>query len=58
MAQNPDILREAQCSVDRVCIGRLPTFADYDALPWIHAIVKECLRWAPVIPLSAAVISS
>jgi cytochrome P450 len=31
--------------------GRLPDFSD--DLPYIHAIVKECLRWNPTVPLGA-----
>lgn len=52
MTLYPEVLQEAQRSVDRVCEGRLPDFSDYDALPWVHAIVKECLRWRPVVPMS------
>ncbi|EKM54971.1 uncharacterized protein PHACADRAFT_142788 [Phanerochaete carnosa HHB-10118-sp] len=51
MTLHPDVLQEAQRSVDRICEGRLPNFSDYDALPWVHAIVKECLRWRPVSPM-------
>ncbi|EKM54974.1 uncharacterized protein PHACADRAFT_142793 [Phanerochaete carnosa HHB-10118-sp] len=54
MTLHPEVLREAQCAVDRVCAGRLPNFSDYDVLPWIHAIVKECLRWRPAIPMNFA----
>ncbi|THG94643.1 hypothetical protein EW026_g6867 [Hermanssonia centrifuga] len=31
---------------------RLPEFEDFDALPYIQAIVLESLRWLPVLPLS------
>lgn len=51
MSLHPDIQREAQKSIDRVCEGRLPEFSDYNALPHVHAIVKECLRWRPALPL-------
>ncbi|EKM54951.1 uncharacterized protein PHACADRAFT_142748 [Phanerochaete carnosa HHB-10118-sp] len=54
MTLHPEALQEAQRSVDRVCEGRLPDFSDYDALPWIHAIVRECLRWRPVGPMNLA----
>lgn len=52
MTLHPDILVQAQRSVDRACPGRLPDFSDYDSLYYIHAIVKECLRWHPVIAMS------
>ena len=51
MTLHPEILARAQHSVDRVCQGTLPDFSDYDSLPLIHAIVKECLRLHPVIPI-------
>ncbi|EKM48184.1 uncharacterized protein PHACADRAFT_203138 [Phanerochaete carnosa HHB-10118-sp] len=54
MTLHPEVLQEAQRSVDRVCEGRLPDFSDYDALPWVHAIVKECLRWRPVARMNLA----
>lgn len=56
MVLHPDIFREAQDSVDRVCKERLPDFTDYDSLPYVHAIVKECLRWNPVVALSEYVL--
>jgi cytochrome P450 len=31
---------------------RLPTFDDCDSLPYIQAIIMECSRWLPVVPLS------
>ena len=49
---NPDVQRKAQAEIDHVCGGRLPDFADFDSLPYIHAIVKESLRWNPVVNLS------
>jgi cytochrome P450 len=33
-----------------VCRSRLPTFADFPHLPYIHAMVKESLRWRPIAP--------
>lgn len=30
---------------------RLPTFSDFERLPYIHAVVKESLRWHPAVPL-------
>lgn len=48
----PDIQKEAQAELDRV-IGkdRLPNFSDREHLPYIDALVKETLRWNPVVPL-------
>ncbi|KAH9849795.1 cytochrome P450 [Lenzites betulinus] len=52
MALYPEVQRKAQAELDAV-IGtdRLPEFADQDSLPYIHAVVQECLRWQNVFPL-------
>ena len=52
MTLHPDVFRRAQKYVDEVCKQRLPEFADYESLPYIHAIIRECLRWRPVVALS------
>lgn len=48
----PEPQRRAQEEIDRV-IGkdRLPVMADRDDLPYVNALIKECLRWHPVAPL-------
>ena len=48
----PEVQCKAQAEIDRV-IGndRFPTLADQPDLPYIDALVKEVLRWAPVGPL-------
>lgn len=58
MVVNPDIQAKAQGMIDEVCPGRLPTFDDMSDLPYIDALVKETLRWRPVLPLSAYIISA
>ncbi|KAJ7031601.1 cytochrome P450 [Mycena alexandri] len=53
MSTHPEIQKEAQDEIDRV-IGRdqrLPTLEDQKALPYVSAVLKEVLRWAPVAPL-------
>ncbi|KAJ3908145.1 cytochrome P450 [Lentinula edodes] len=52
MVLYPNAQRIAQEELDRV-IGpdRLPTFDDYEHLPYIRATVKEILRWRGVAPL-------
>ncbi|KAH8892516.1 cytochrome P450 [Thozetella sp. PMI_491] len=49
---HPDIQRQAQEELDQV-VGhdRLPRFSDFDSLPYIQALVREVLRWRPVVPL-------
>ncbi|KAK7446329.1 hypothetical protein VKT23_014535 [Stygiomarasmius scandens] len=53
MCLYPDVMRKAQTQIDQV-IGRdrLPTFADFDNLHYIRAIVKEVLRWRPIAPIA------
>ncbi|EMD36555.1 hypothetical protein CERSUDRAFT_95844 [Gelatoporia subvermispora B] len=48
----PDVQRKAQEQLDSVVgSGRLPDFSDRPSLPYVDAIVKECTRWMPVLPL-------
>jgi hypothetical protein len=51
MAMNPSVQEKAQADIDRIAPNRLPTLDDYDSLPYIRAIIKEVMRWAPVAPL-------
>ena len=51
MAINPSVQKKAQADIDRIAPNRLPTLDDYDSLPYIRAIIKEVMRWAPVAPL-------
>jgi len=47
----PDVQKKAQAELDEVVgRGQLPTFADYENLPYIRALVMETLRWRPVDP--------
>ena len=52
MVSYPEVLHHAQRSLDDVCKDRLPTFDDYESLPYIRAIFMECARWLPVVPIS------
>ncbi|KAI0371752.1 cytochrome P450 [Pilatotrama ljubarskyi] len=52
MTLNPEIQEKARRQLDQV-VGthRLPDFCDQPALPYIDAILKETIRWRPVVPL-------
>ena len=51
----PDVQKKAQQEIDRVTGGnRLPTLDDYDSLPYMRALVKEVIRWAPVAPIGSS----
>ncbi|KAG2367962.1 cytochrome P450 [Suillus spraguei] len=51
MILNPEVQTKAHAEIDRV-VGkdRLPDFNDRSALPYVEAILRETLRWHPVIP--------
>jgi len=51
MIAYPDVQNQAHAELDEV-VGnaRPPTFVDIPSLPYIRAMVKETLRWSPIIP--------
>ncbi|OBZ67807.1 O-methylsterigmatocystin oxidoreductase [Grifola frondosa] len=54
MLAHLEVQRKAQVELDAVIgPGRLPTFSDHDSLPYINAVVVECLHWCPVVPAGA-----
>lgn len=52
MTLHPETQKRAQTELDTILGDRLPTFADKDALPYVTAVMKEVLRWIPVLPLA------
>ncbi|KAJ3995887.1 cytochrome P450 [Lentinula boryana] len=52
----PHVQLEAQEELDRVVgKGRLPDYEDLDdkdSLPYLHAVIFECMRWQPIVPLA------
>jgi len=55
MVLHPNVYQKAREELDRVVgLDRLPDFSDRHSLPYITAIIKECLRWNPVSPLPVA----
>ncbi|KAJ7626268.1 cytochrome P450 [Mycena polygramma] len=55
MALHPDKQRLAQAEIDEI-VGyeRLPTISDLPNLPYVNAVIKETMRWHPVLPLGIA----
>ena len=52
MSLYPEVLQKAHAELDAVVgPGRLPNFEDADSLVYVNAIIKEALRWMPVLPL-------
>ena len=54
MALHPEVQKRAQEEVDAVANGSLPSLDDYDAMPYVHALIKEVLRWSPVTALGGS----
>ena len=56
MVLHPEVLAKAQAEVDSV-VGRsrLPDFCDRPSLPYVEAMVSECLRYSTPAPLSTSV---
>ncbi|KAI0635410.1 cytochrome P450 [Trametes polyzona] len=55
MALHPEKLRKAQEELDRVIgVERLPRITDRVNLPYVDALIKETMRWRPVVPLGIA----
>ncbi|VDC07343.1 unnamed protein product [Peniophora sp. CBMAI 1063] len=53
MTLYPGSQQTAQQELDNVLgFGSLPTIADRERLPYIQALVKETMRWHPMLPLS------
>ncbi|KAF9266522.1 cytochrome P450 [Marasmius fiardii PR-910] len=52
MALHPKIQKQAQNELEIVSgKGSLPTYVDRSDFPYMEAILRETLRWAPVFPL-------
>jgi cytochrome P450 len=52
MIAYPEIQNRAHAELDEIVgSARPPTFADLPSLPYIRAMVKETLRWSPIVPL-------
>lgn len=49
---HPEIQRRAQAEIDSlVGYQRLPDFEDRASLPYMDAIMRETMRWHPVLPI-------
>lgn len=53
MSLNPAVQKKAQAELDTV-VGsdRFPDHSDKESLPYVHAVVKEALRWQNAMPFS------
>ncbi|KAK4545116.1 hypothetical protein LTR36_003667 [Oleoguttula mirabilis] len=51
MLRYPDIQSKAQGILDEALGDRLPTWDDYERIPYIRCLVKETWRWRPPVGL-------
>jgi len=52
MVLHPEVQKRAQDEIQAVIgIDRLPDFSDRPHLPYVDAVLRETLRWHPVVPL-------
>ncbi|KAF9545988.1 cytochrome P450 [Agrocybe pediades] len=54
----PEVQKKAQSELDRVLGGRLPEYTDEEHTPYVTALIKEVLRWKPILPLGVPHTSS
>ncbi|EJT98912.1 cytochrome P450 [Dacryopinax primogenitus] len=47
---NPAVAKAAQSQLDSICGSRAPSFEHREQLPYIEALIKETMRWRPVVP--------
>ncbi|KZV60973.1 cytochrome P450 [Peniophora sp. CONT] len=57
MTLHPEAQKRAQAEIDTLLgtsgrLDRLPSFADKKSLPYVDALIKEVLRWFPVLPFA------
>jgi len=50
MCHYPQYMSMLQEELDRVCGNRLPVAEDRPYLPFLRAVIRECLRWRPPVP--------
>ncbi|RPD77315.1 cytochrome P450 [Lentinus tigrinus ALCF2SS1-7] len=48
----PAVQERARSEVEKVLgTHRLPTFDDFGSIPYVDALIRETLRWHPIVPL-------
>ncbi|KAG2154435.1 cytochrome P450 [Suillus bovinus] len=57
MVLYPEVQARAQAEIDSIigeALERLPDWDDRASMPYINAVIRETLRWFPVVPLGVA----
>jgi cytochrome P450 len=55
MTHHSEIQERAREEIDSVLGGNMATHDDRPSLPYVNAMIKEILRWGPVVPLGELV---
>lgn len=50
----PDVQHRAQQKIDAVVGDRIPTWEDFDRIPYVRSLMKETWRWRPPVALGHA----
>lgn len=51
MLLHPHVQRKAQEEIDKIIAqGRIPDLTDYEALPYLEAVLFETMRWEITLP--------
>ncbi|KIJ15177.1 hypothetical protein PAXINDRAFT_34612, partial [Paxillus involutus ATCC 200175] len=52
MVENPHVWKRAQAEIDAsIGMDRFPDFDDRPSLSYVEAVLRETIRWQPVVPL-------
>ena len=52
MVLHPEIQKKAQEAIDAtIGTDRLPEMSDEGTIPYVDAVIREVLRWKPILPL-------
>lgn len=49
---HPAVVKSAHEELDKIMGDEIPRLEHMSKLPYVYAVVKETLRWAPVTPLA------
>ena len=55
MVLNPDVQKRAHSALDaKISVTEgLPDFSWFGKIPYIDAVIREVLRWRPMVPMGA-----